>query len=459
MMRAPLIVPLVCLALETAPAAPRIACVTAACGGAPRMTLAGENAFPSLLGRMLGAEMYAPPAPRAGIASGALREIAGFRPDIVFIEPLVPWNVTPGDSVHCRESLVPLIGSLRNIESSPRVVILLPPPLSGVAGGPDSILMRRVLPLLRDIAWSTGCEVADTYSMFLDHPEFFGTGGAASPSAEELIAHRLAALVLRRSVPGFDVLNRAGIRGDLSNYYGYECTTFTFRNREARIVRPKRTAPGCPWIWRARFWGHEPQTEISLLEKGFHVVYCDVAELFGNSEAIALWDSFYVMLRGAGLAPKAALEGLSRGGVYVYRWAVHAPDRVACVYADAPVLDFKSWPGGRGKGGGNPEEWERFKKNFSLATDAEALAFRGNPIDLAAEIARGGYPMLHVCGLADVVVPFEENTEPFEKRIRMFGGKIDVITKPGIGHHPHSLPNPAPIVDFILEATGQPLDP
>jgi hypothetical protein len=51
-------------------------------------------------------------------------------------------------------------------------------------------------------------------------------------------------------------------------------------------------------------------------------------------------------------------------------------------------------------------------------------------------------------------VPIEENTDPFEKKVLESGGRITVIRKPGIGHHPHSLPNPQPIVDFILRATS-----
>ena len=424
------------------------------------MTLGGDGAYPALLGRSLGADVHLAVfrGKGNGTQSGMRDEISAFAPGIVLVEPCVAWDLTPADSVRCRELLTGLVETLGGLAGHPRVIMLLPPPYSGVAGMSDSMLQQRGLPLLRGVAWLTGCEVVDTYSMFLDQTAQFAGGGVASPVAQEMIARRLAGLIRREVVPGFDVVSRGGIRGERTDYFGYECTRFTFRGREARIVRPKRTAAGCPWVWRARFWGHEPQTEISLLERGFHVVYCDVAELFGNDEAVAIWDSFYVMLRGAGLAPRAALEGLSRGGVYVYRWAVHAPGRVACVYADAPVLDFKSWPGGRGKSGGNPEEWERFKRDFGLPSDSAALAFRGNPLDLAREIARGGYPMLHVCGLADVVVPFEENTEPFEKLIRLSGGTISVMTKPGIGHHPHSFPNPAPIVDFILRATGQPTD-
>ena len=43
----------------------------------------------------------------------------------------------------------------------------------------------------------------------------------------------------------------------------------------------------------------------------------------------------------------------------------------------------------------------------------------------------------------------------FEKMIKERNGKITVIHKPGFKHHPHSLPDPTPIVDFILEAAHQ----
>jgi hypothetical protein len=59
--------------------------------------------------------------------------------------------------------------------------------------------------------------------------------------------------------------------------------------------------------------------------------------------------------------------------------------------------------------------------------------------------------MLHVVGDADDVVPVSENTALFEQKIKAAGGSIQVIHKPGIGHHPHSLANPQPIVDFILK--------
>src|SRR5512147_1992591 len=188
----------------------------------------------------------------------------------------------------------------------------------------------------------------------------------------------------------YDLLASAGIEGEHSNYHGFDCCDFTFKGRAAKIVRPRVAAPGHPWIWRMRFWGHEPQTEIALLEKGFHLIFCDPEELFGNPENIALWDSLYRRVVAGGLAPKAAYIGFSRGGLYAYLWALKYPDRVACIYADAPALDFKSWPGGKGRSGGNPELWELFKKEFGFANDAEAMAWQGNPLDRAEEIAKAG---------------------------------------------------------------------
>ena len=41
-----------------------------------------------------------------------------------------------------------------------------------------------------------------------------------------------------------------------------------------------------------------------------------------------------------------------------------------------------------------------------------------------------------------------------QQKIKAAGGRIEVIHKPLIGHHPRNLPDPQPIVDFILKATG-----
>ncbi len=46
-----------------------------------------------------------------------------------------------------------------------------------------------------------------------------------------------------------------------------------------------------------------------------------------------------------------------------------------------------------------------------------------------------------------------ENTRLLETRYNALGGPIEVIAKPGVGHHPHSLKDPTPIVEFVLKHT------
>jgi pimeloyl-ACP methyl ester carboxylesterase len=243
--------------------------------------------------------------------------------------------------------------------------------------------------------------------------------------------------------------------GEKTAWHGYDRFDFPIDGRACIVVAPKRAAAGRPWIWRARFFGHEPQTDLALLARGFHVAYMDVAGLYGSPKAVAHWDAFYkYVTEKHGFARKPALEGMSRGGLIIFNWAAANPDKVACIYADAPVCDFKSWPGGRGRGKGSPRDWQSCLKAYGV-TEAEGLAWRNNPIDNLAPLAKAGVPLLHVCGDADQVVPIEENTGIVEKRYRELGGSIRAIHKPGVGHHPHSLKDPKPIVEFILEHTGQ----
>lgn len=128
------------------------------------------------------------------------------------------------------------------------------------------------------------------------------------------------------------------------------------------------------------------------------------------------------------------------------------------MYVDAPVCDVASWPGGKGKGKGSPEDWRRLLDIYGV-TEQEAVSGKLSPVNKLAPLAKGRIPILAVVGDADDVVPLEENMAVVERKYRALGGSIKVIHKPGVGHHPHSLPDPAPIVDFILESvrkTGTP---
>tara|TARA_R110002096_G_scaffold16106_11_gene55018 strand:+ start:5715 stop:6500 length:786 start_codon:yes stop_codon:yes gene_type:complete len=245
----------------------------------------------------------------------------------------------------------------------------------------------------------------------------------------------------------------AALTSHAADFHGFTRTDFEVDGRKCILVEPKEANAGRLWVWRARFFGHEPQADIALLERGFHVAYCDVGGLFGSPEAVAHWDAFYAEMTGKyRLWGKVALEGMSRGGLIIYNWAAQNPEKVSCIYGDAPVCDFKSWPGGKGEGKGSEGAWKECLAAYGF-TEEEALAYRGNPIDRLEPLAKAGIPLLHVVGDADDVVPVAENTAIVEARYLALGGSIKVIHKPGVGHHPHSLEDPTPIVEFIHKHT------
>ncbi|HTI68728.1 MAG TPA: alpha/beta hydrolase, partial [Candidatus Limnocylindria bacterium] len=138
-------------------------------------------------------------------------------------------------------------------------------------------------------------------------------------------------------------------------------------------------------------------------------------------------------------------------GLYAYRWASENPEKVAVIYGDAPVCDFKSWPGGKLHGKGSPGDWTELQKLYGFKDEAEALNYRGNPVDILKPLARAKIPLIHVVGDADDVVPPAENTTLIEERYRALGGEMHVIHKPGVGHHPHGLDDPNPVIQFIVK--------
>jgi hypothetical protein len=175
------------------------------------------------------------------------------------------------------------------------------------------------------------------------------------------------------------------------------------------VVAPKNPAPGNPWSWRGCYWDHEPQTEVELLRRGYHIAFimCDPDEH---------WDAWYDFLTEKhGLSKKPAFIGMSRGGINEYAWATTHPDRVSCIYADNPAL--------------RPE---------SMAN--------------LSELARHDIPLLHVCGSYDFLL--QEHTLKAEDIYHQLGGRISVVIKEGPGHHPHSIRDPALIAGWMEKNTA-----
>jgi pimeloyl-ACP methyl ester carboxylesterase len=148
------------------------------------------------------------------------------------------------------------------------------------------------------------------------------------------------------------------------------------------VIEPENAAEGKPWVWRARFPGYHSEIDQLLLAKGYHIAHIDTGGMLGSPAALKHWEVFYSFLTDTeGLNKKAALYGVSRGGLFVYRWAKNHPGTVACIYNDTPVCDLKSWPGGKGGGMGDAKTWANALAQYGFENEAVALAYGDNPID------------------------------------------------------------------------------
>lgn len=210
------------------------------------------------------------------------------------------------------------------------------------------------------------------------------------------------------------------------SWKGFERINLSVGPHSAYFVNPKKSLDGNPWIWRASFPDWHTDIDSILLSKGFHVAYVKVDNLYGSPYALQVWDVFYKYLTTEqGFAFKAALEGVSRGGLYVYGWAKRNPDKVTCIYNEAPVCDIKSWPGGKLSGPGDAALWKQLLEVYHI-TEQQALAYHDNPIDNLDGLAAFKVPVMHIIGIDDKLVPNAENTNILAQRYTALGGPMMV---------------------------------
>jgi predicted Zn-dependent protease len=101
------------------------------------------------------------------------------------------------------------------------------------------------------------------------------------------------------------------------------------------VVKPVKPLEGKPWVWRAHFLEWHTDADSNLLSRGFHVAYVNTNDMFGAPAAMQIWNAFHAYMVSKGFAERVALEGVSRGGLYIYNWSKRNPLKVACIYAEA----------------------------------------------------------------------------------------------------------------------------
>ncbi len=210
---------------------------------------------------------------------------------------------------------------------------------------------------------------------------------------------------------------------------------FDVLGRKAFVMMPEksRRSQPQPWIFYAPTLGsypdsHENWMHQQFVDAGIAVAGVDVGEAYGSPNVFEYFNGLYdELVKKRGFAPKAALLGRSRGGLWVSSWAASAPDKVAGISGIYPVFDFLTYPG-----------LKRAAPAYGLGPDRlEAAAAELNPINKAGLLAKAGIPVFIIHGEDDKVVPLEKNSAELKRRYEAVGrgNQIELITIKGQGHN------------------------
>jgi len=400
------------------------------------------------------------------VATTHLKEALAFKPDIALI--MLGTNDTcQNDQRHnwehhadLQNDALFLIKKLR--QANPKIIIhlLSPPPIfpnqRSLKPHRKAELTERSkrLPAIH-LAYAAAAE-QDSATYFHDLTRALLTNSTTdgvhpNTFAHEILAHHLYDLL---AVPPGKRANLSSITKTSSLWNGFKQYKFTLTNTKApcKLVIPHTARQGQPWILRARFWGHQPELDLALLDRGYHLAYCDVTALFGNKKAIARYAELHTLLTEKfSLNPKVTLEGMSRGGLIVLNYAAAYPQNIAAIYGDNPVCNFNSWPGGE-TGRFSKNDWKKCLSAYNI-TEAEAATYpQITDPAFSKKLAPSQIPIALVLGAVDNVVPISENGAALATQYAKAGGPIKVWLKPGKNHHPHGLHPVGPLLRILLRA-------
>ena len=381
--------------------------------------------------------------------TSAFREALDFNPDIVVIKlgtnDSKPHNWQYGKDFE--KDYADIVHAFAQLPAQPKIYLCLPVPAKQYPSDiSDSTIRKGVIPVIRKVAKKEHLPLIDLYKgMEPYYPAQFTD--FCHPSAEG--ASTMAGLIYN-ALTGKETPQAhhpaQPFPGQVSTWHDCARYDFVLYGRHATVVVPKKAAKGNPWIWRPAFFDAFPPVDVALLEKGFHIAYYDLTHLYGSPRSVELGHKFHeAMHHEWGLSDKVVVEGLSRGGYFAFQWAKKYPELTACLYVDAPVCDVTSWPGKKEK-----DLWNGFLNEWGIQDAQPEDGFEGNALNAVKAIAENHIPIMAVCGGADKVVPYKDNFFKVRNALMERGGIVEEIVKPDCDHHPHSLENPEPIVDFIL---------
>ena len=235
---------------------------------------------------------------------------------------------------------------------------------------------------------------------------------------------------------------------------GYPCETFSFEGKEAVLVFPEKPDQQKNWTLKTEYWGAFPETEIALLKEGFHAAFLTNRTRWASKDDCDAKEHFCGYLQEHyGLRDRCVPVGMSCGGAHAVNFAGYYPERIVCMFLDAPVMNFVDLPGKCGSPFCEQLWDEEFIKAYPGISRVDLFSFDNHPIAKAPVLIGHRIPIVMSHGTEDETVPYDQHGRLLRDAYRDAGLSDFLLDLPRYyqGHHPHGFPDdPKPIVDFIL---------
>jgi len=235
---------------------------------------------------------------------------------------------------------------------------------------------------------------------------------------------------------------------------GFRMERFFFEDKDAIVVLPNEGTSIGRLAIKTEYWDAFPATEVALLEKGFFLCYIKNETRFALDDDVDRKARFVCYVSEKyGLQRRVVPVGMSCGGLWAIKFAARHPELVACLYLDAPVLNYMSWPCGFGTAtaGITQGQIDEAIQAHGMSSISELINYRGMPLDKIPQLIASKIPVVLVAGDSDCVVPYHENGIYLQKAYEAAGLELEVYIKPECDHHPHGLEDVTPVVDFIMK--------
>ncbi len=233
----------------------------------------------------------------------------------------------------------------------------------------------------------------------------------------------------------------------MKSFSDYETLEFEFEGKHAIVVLADEDVRTDQWLLKTEYFGAFPAFELEMLAEGYNVAHVDNTTRWCLREDTERQAAFSRYLHDRfGFSERCVPVGMSCGGMQAIYLAAAHPELVAALFLDSPVINLLSCPAGLGAA-----VKTEMMAEYTQATGIDLptlLSYRHHPLDCFDDLSRD-LPILLACGDSDDVVPYEENGALLVDYAARHGMTCELYIKPGVGHHPHCLPDNTPIREFV----------